>query len=206
MVHIKICGMTNLEDALAAAEYGADAVGFVFAPESPRYITPEAAGKIVAALPAFVQTVGVFTAGDVNEIRHAIDACGIDRIQFHGTFPDETVRLFSNRAIHVIRVQDESSLLLIPPYPVRALLLDCYQDQLLGGTGQSFDWNIAVAAKRLGPIILAGGLTPDNVQGAIVRVQPYGVDVSSGVEATKGKKDRKKLAAFIRAAKEASHT
>jgi phosphoribosylanthranilate isomerase len=195
--------MTNLEDARAAVAVGADAVGFVFAPESPRYITPDAARQIVSALPSFVETVGVFTTGEAGDIRHVIDLCGVDRIQFHGTFPDEVVQPFSNRAIHVIRVRDESSLLSIPPYPVRALLLDCYHDQVLGGTGQAFDWNIAVTAGRLMPIILAGGLTAANVQTAIRQVRPYGVDVSSGVEMAKGRKDREKMAAFIQAVREA---
>ncbi|MFQ5780936.1 MAG: N-(5'-phosphoribosyl)anthranilate isomerase, partial [Nitrospiria bacterium] len=179
---VKICGLTNLEDALAAVEYGADAVGFIFAPESPRFVSDRIVGKIVSKLPPFVTAVGVFASGGEKDFQHAIDACGIGLIQFHGSFLPETLRAFSGRAIQVIRIQDARSLDEAVSAPGRAILLDTYQKGVLGGGGVPFDWEIAIQAKRLGRIILAGGLTPDNVREAIEKVRPYGVDVSSGVE------------------------
>ncbi len=188
---------------MMAAEYGADAVGFIFAPESARFIPPETVRKIVSSLPPFVTTVAVFTSGDEKDFRRAIDDCGVDRIQFHGPFPPEVVRPFASRAIKAIRVRDEKSLDEIGLYPARAFLLDTYHDQHLGGTGQPFDWAIAAKATRLGKILLAGGLTPENVAEAVAQVRPDGVDVSSGVEMKKGRKDPMKVKAFIKAAKQA---
>ncbi|MFQ5779528.1 MAG: phosphoribosylanthranilate isomerase [Nitrospiria bacterium] len=198
---VKICGLTNLEDALAAVEYGADAVGFIFAPESPRFVSDDVVGEIVSKLPPFVTTVGVFASGGEKDFQHAINACGIDLIQLHGSFPPETLRAFSERAIQVIRIQDARSLDEAVSAPVRVILLDTYRKGVLGGGGVPFDWEIAIQAKRLGKIILAGGLTPDNVREAIEKVRPYGVDVSSGVEMGPGRKDHKKLKRFIEAAK-----
>jgi phosphoribosylanthranilate isomerase len=210
---VKICGITNQEDAMMAAAYGADAIGFIFAPESPRFILPETVRKIVSSLPAFVTTVGVFTLGEEKDFRRAIEECGIDLIQFHGPFAPEVIRPFESRAIKVIRVRDEKSLNEISSHDVRAILLDTHHDQHLGGTGQPFDWRIAAKATRLGRIILAGGLTPENVEAAIATVRPYGVDVSSGVEIETGgrgsgvggrrKKDHMKMKRFIEAAKRA---
>jgi len=198
---------------MMAAEYGADAIGFIFAPESPRFTPPETVRKIVSSLPAFVTTVGVFTSGEEKDFRRAIDACGIDLIQFHGPFSPEVIRPFASRAIEVIRVRDERSLDAISSADARAFLLDSYHDHHLGGSGQSFDWTIAAKAARLGKIILAGGLTPENVEAAIATVRPYGVDVSSGVEIETGgrgsgvggrrKKDHVKMKRFIEAAKRA---
>ncbi|MDC4222663.1 MAG: phosphoribosylanthranilate isomerase [Candidatus Manganitrophus sp.] len=213
-MRVKICGITNLEDAMMAAEYGADAIGFIFAPESPRFTPPETVRKIVSSLPAFVTTVGVFTSGEEKDFRRAIEECGVDLIQFHGPFSPETIRPFASRAIKVIRVQNEKSLDEISSHPVRAILLDTYHDQHLGGSGVSFDWKIAAKATQwLGRIILAGGLTPENVEAAIAAVRPYGVDVSSGVEIETGgrgsgvggrrKKDHVKMKRFIEAAKRA---
>ncbi len=198
---VKICGLTNLEDALAAVEFGADAVGFIFVPESPRYISFEDVSEIISKLPPFVTTVGVFRSGGERELQSAIDQCAIDLIQLYGAFPQEISFDFSRRIIQVIRVQDERSLDVVPPAPVRAFLLDTYQEEALGGSGVAFDWNVAAKAKRFGKIILAGGLTPENVQTAIEKVRPYGVDVSSGVEMRPGKKDHLKLKQFIKAAK-----
>lgn len=212
-MRVKICGITDQEDAMMAAEVGADAIGFIFAPESARFTPPETVGKIVSSLPAFITTVGVFTSGGEKEFRRAIDECGIDLIQFHGPFLPETIRPFASRAIKVIRVRNEQGLDEISSQGARAFLLDTYHDQHLGGSGQSFDWTIAAKASRLGRIILAGGLTPENVEAAIATVRPYGVDVSSGVEIETGgrgpgaggrrKKDHVKMKRFIEAAKRA---
>lgn len=200
-MRVKICGITNLEDAMAAAEYGADAVGFVFAPESPRFVPSKTVRTIVSSLPAFITSVAVFGSGEEKDFRYAIEECGIDLIQFHGPFSFETMAPFLSRAIRVIRVQGEGSLKEYSSQPFRAWLLDSYHSQMMGGTGAVFDWDIAAKAKKLGRVILAGGLTPENVGEAITRVQPYGVDVSSGVEQKKGRKDLKKLKAFIQTAK-----
>jgi phosphoribosylanthranilate isomerase len=202
-MRVKICGITNQEDALIAAEYGADAVGFIFAPESARFTPPETVRKIISSLPAFVTTVGVFTSGEEKDFRRAIEECGIDLIQFHGPFSPETIRPFASRAIKVVRVRDEKSLDETSFREARAVLLDTHHDQQLGGTGRPFDWNIAAKATRLGRILLAGGLTPENVEAAIAVVRPYGVDVSSGVELKKGKKDPLKVKRFIESAKRA---
>lgn len=212
-MRVKICGITNQEDAMLAVEYGADAVGFIFAPESARFTPPETVRKIVSSLPAFVTTVGVFTSGEEKDFRRAIEECGIDLIQFHGPFAPETIRRFASRAINVIRVRDQKSLDEISLHPARAILLDAYHDQHLGGSGASFGWTIAAKATRLGRILLAGGLTPENVETAIAMAHPYGVDVSSGVEIETGgrgpgaggrrKKDHVKMKRFIEAAKRA---
>jgi len=202
-MHVKICGITNSEDAFKAVEYGADALGFIFAPESPRCLSVETAARLIAKLPPFITTVGVVTSGNIEEVRALVEGCGVDRIQFHGHFPLGTIQAFLLRAIPVIRMKDAVSLEGYKAHPVRAYLLDTYDDKVAGGSGKAFDWDLALAAKRLGKIILAGGLRPDNVREAIRRVQPYGVDVGSGVEAAPGKKDPQKLKAFIQAAKEA---
>ncbi len=203
-MRVKICGITNLADALAAVSFGADALGFILASESPRCISPEAASSIIKALPPFVTTVGVITSGNASEVHSLIHGIGLHLIQFHGDFPDATLRRFSHRAISVLRVKDEGSLETLSDVPCRALLLDSYHEKQAGGSGIAFNWQIAKKAASLGHVILAGGLRPDNVQDAIRQVKPYGVDVSSGVEAEKGKKDLVKLKQFIFLAKEAA--
>ena len=200
-MRVKICGITNLNDARAAVAFGADALGFILAPESPRCISPEAVSAIIKQLPPFVTCVGVITAGDEEAIHHSIHGIGLHLIQFHGDFPEKTLRRFSYRAIQVVRVKDERSLQQLSTLPVRAHLLDSYHEKMAGGSGITFNWQIARKAALRGNIILAGGLKPENVQEAILQVRPYGVDVSSGVEAEKGKKDHMKLKRFIAAAK-----
>jgi len=203
-MQVKICGITNLEDALAAVEYGADALGFILDSKSPRCIHPEKVLDIIEKLPAFVTTVGVFTTGTTTHIRTIINFCGLDRVQFHGFFSFDTLELFTMEGIQVLKIKDENSLEQFKPAPARALLLDTYDEKMAGGSGICFDWELAIAAKRFGPIILAGGLTPNNIQEAIQKVQPYGVDVSSGVELKKGLKDHTKLKKFITLAKDYS--
>ncbi|MBI3598123.1 MAG: phosphoribosylanthranilate isomerase [Nitrospirae bacterium] len=200
---VKICGITNLSDALAAIEYGADALGFIFAKRSARFIQKEEIKKIIAALPPFVTTVGVFTGGATpakgtkDQLEEAISECGLDLIQLHGRFPREISEGFSERAIQVISVRNENALVKYHNFSARAYLLDSAK----GGSGISFNWEIAREAKNLGKVILAGGLTPENVREAIDAVSPYAVDVCSGIEMEKGRKDHEKMRRFIFAAK-----
>lgn len=202
MVKIKICGITNLADAKAAVDYGADALGFVFFKESPRYIPPEEAASIIRSLPSFVNSVGVIVNESAENMAGIISATGIDVIQLHGEETPEMCRL-TRRVIKAIRVKSLESLDPLNKYRdyVSAFLLDTYTPNILGGTGQIFNWDIAVDAKQFGRIILAGGLTPDNVSDAVRHVNPYAVDVSSGVEAKKGKKDHEKMKLFVERAK-----
>jgi len=201
-MRVKICGITNVQDALAAADYGADAVGFVLYKSSPRCVDLKTVKNIIAQLPPFVTTVGVFADADEKEIHSIVEDCGLDVIQLQGDEPAELCRRLGGRVIKAIRIQDKFSLNRMIPYKVRAFVLDTYREGQLGGTGHTFDWNLAVEAKKFGKIILAGGLTPENVGPAIEQVRPYGVDVSSGVEERIGKKDHSKLKRFIETAKQ----
>jgi phosphoribosylanthranilate isomerase len=205
MTQIKICGITNSDDAFAAISYGADALGFVLYPESPRAITPEEAKKIISSLPPFATTVGVFVDKPKEELEALIDLTGIDIVQLHGTEQPGYCN-FHRKVIKAVRVKELSDLELLTHYKnVSAFLLDTYSQDVIGGSGQIFNWEIAVVAKKLGRIILAGGLTPENIEEAIKLVQPYAVDVSSGVEGEKkGRKDHKKLKLFIERARNAS--
>jgi phosphoribosylanthranilate isomerase len=202
MTKIKICGITNYDDARAAVDFGADALGFVFFRESPRYITPEKAAAITSKLPVFVTTVGVFVDERAEEILKIIEETGIDVVQLHGNEPPESC-LLPRRVIKGIRVKSLESLEPLSAYQniVSAFLLDTYAPDMPGGTGQSFNWEIAIEAKKFGRIILAGGLTPENISEAVRRVNPYAVDVSSGVELVKGKKDHQKIKLFIERAR-----
>lgn len=200
MVRVKICGITNLDDALAAIESGADALGFVFYAGSPRYISPDDAGKIIRELPPFVTTVGVFVDERREEMQRIIRHASIDVVQLHGHEPPDAC-LIDGRVIKAIRVKELNDLRPLRHYRVSAYLLDTYAPESLGGTGQIFNWDIATDAKQFGRIILAGGLNPDNVEKAVRWVRPYAVDVSSGVEEEKGKKDHKRMKLFIKRAK-----
>ncbi len=201
MVRVKICGITNLEDALDAVEFGADAVGFVFYKRSPRYIEPHIAGEIIKRLPPFTVAVGVFVNEDPSEIERTINITGIHIVQLHGEEPPERV-VCPEKTIKSIRVKELTDLEPLKLYSgVSAFLLDTYSPDKYGGTGEVFNWDIAIHAKEFGRIILAGGLNPENIERAIRYVQPYGVDVSSGVEIKKGKKDRELMRLFIERAK-----
>jgi phosphoribosylanthranilate isomerase len=199
-VLIKICGITNTEDAMAAADLGADAIGFVFAP-SPRQIAPDKAREIIMALPSGVQTVGVFVDEDPERVASTASICRLDLLQFHGKESASYCRGFRQRVIKAIRVESPDGLEGCSEYSgvVDAFLLDTYVPGQQGGTGLTFDWNLAVEAKRFGRIILAGGLNPDNVAAAITAVKPYAVDASSGLEQKPGVKDHEKMALFIQA-------
>jgi phosphoribosylanthranilate isomerase len=203
-LRVKICGITELADALAAAEAGADALGFMFFEPSPRYLSIERAAKIIAGLPPFIARVGVFVDAAEEFIQRAINKCGLDTLQFHGQEPPEFCRKFGLRTIKAFRIQNADSLIPLPSYQTEAWLLDSYRTGKPGGTGAKFSWDLAIAAKNLGrPIILAGGLTPENVAQAVQQVRPYAVDVSSGVESAPGRKDPQLMHDFIAAAKRA---
>ncbi len=203
MGRVKICGITNIEDAVAAAEYGADAIGFVFQPKSPRAITPETAKNIVSALPPFITIIGVFVNESKREIERIIRYVGLNIVQLHGNEPPDACQL-NKKVIKAIRVKDLTDLEPLKRYNVSAFLLDTYSPHTMGGTGQIFNWDIAVEAKKFGRIILAGGLNHENIEEAIKWVRPYGIDVATGVESNKkGEKDHKKLKLFIEKAREA---
>jgi len=200
---IKICGLTNIKDAMNAVEAGADALGFVVYAQSPRAITPQTVKSIIARLPPFVTTIGVFANPTETELREAFDDWGLGVAQLQGDEPPELCNRFPGRVIKAIRVKDKKTIEMMCYYTVRAFVLDTFRLDQLGGTGETFDWSWAKQAKRFGPVILAGGLTPENVARAIRTVRPIGVDVSSGVEKTVGKKDPKKVKKFIDAARKA---
>lgn len=204
MLRIKICGITNLEDAIAATDYGADALGFVFHPQSPRNVTPETVKEIISELPPYVTTVGVFVNEKKSAIEKIVSFSGLDIIQLHGSEPPAMCRM-SRKVIKAIRVKDLTSLEPLKKYKASAFLLDTYSPDATGGTGRIFNWDIAIEAKKLGRIVLAGGLTPENVAEAIRWVMPFAVDVATGVEGSKkGRKDHKKLRQFIERARKAS--
>lgn len=195
---VKICGITRVEDAVAAARCGADAVGLVFFGDSPRAVTLEQARAIAAAVPPFVSIVGLFVDARPRELRAVLDAVPIDTLQFHGDESPELCAGFDRRYIKVVRMREGVDLgAYMTRYATAAgLLLDTYRPGVAGGTGSSFDWSrVPRAAKK--PIILAGGLTPDNVAEAVRLTRPYAVDVSGGVESAKGIKDAARIAAFI---------
>ncbi len=197
-VRIKICGITNKEDALAAAHLGADALGFIFAP-SPRKISAERAREIIKALPPFIKTVGVFVDEDPERVSSIVAMCGLDVLQLHGSESIDYCSSFDRRVIKAVRLRSRDDLENLSKYVnvVDALLLDTYVPNKLGGTGITFDWKLAVEARRYGRIILAGGLNPENVAAAISMVKPYAVDASSGLEQSPGVKDHEKMAQFI---------
>jgi phosphoribosylanthranilate isomerase len=206
-VRVKICGITNLADAQVAVEAGADALGFNFYEKSPRFISTKDAAVISRALPLFTLRVGVFVNPAVELVQRAIGECGLNLLQFHGDEPPDFCTQFGLMSMKAFRVRDGDSLKALPNYRTDAWLLDAYSPEAIGGSGEKFNWNLAVEAQKLGkPIFLAGGLTPENVAEAIRRVQPFGVDVSSGVEFSPRKKDYAKVRAFIVASRNTNLT
>jgi phosphoribosylanthranilate isomerase len=201
-VKVKVCGTTRLKDAMLAVECGADAIGFIFYKKSPRCVTAKTAKEICSKLPPFVQRVGVFVNETAEKINRIADRCGLDAVQLHGDESPAFCKKIRHRVIKAVRVKDPGSLKDLSRYPVDGFLLDTYKEDQWGGTGKVFDWELAARAKKYGPVILAGGLNPRNVKAAIQKVQPYGVDVSSGVEQSPGKKDPKKVKAFLKAVRE----
>lgn len=203
-VKVKICGITNVEDALAAAEAGADAVGLMFYEKSPRFVTLEQAQAIDEQLPPYIIRVGVFVNPETDLVSAAMAHCGLTMLQFHGDEPNDFCRQFGVMSMKAFRMKDESSLQQLSDYSTDAFLLDSYVADKHGGTGEKFNWDLAIEAKQFKrPIFLSGGLTSDNVASAVQKVVPFGVDVSSGVESAPGKKDHKKIRDFIAAVRAA---
>ena len=200
MTRIKICGITNLDDGLEAIAAGVDALGFVFVPNTPRYITPSQAKLVIKQLPPFITNVGLFVDSEIDEIEDIVNHCKLDAVQLHGNESPEMCSQISlqTKVIKSFHVKKELQVLRneIENYRVDAYLLDTFIKGKAGGTGQTFDWRIAEGLSQR--IILAGGLTPDNIGTAIAQLQPYGVDVSSGVEKSPGKKDTNKIYSFVR--------
>jgi len=204
-VKVKICGITSVADALAAAEAGADMIGLMFYEQSPRHITLPQAVEISRALSPYVLRVGVFVNPDEETVLRAINECGLNLLQFHGDEPSEFCTRFGVMSVKALRVRDVDSLTALENFHTDAFLLDAHSRSGLGGTGEKFNWDLAIAAQKFGkPIFLAGGLTPGNVADAVKKVRPFAVDVSSGVESAPGKKDAAKVRAFITAARAAS--
>jgi phosphoribosylanthranilate isomerase len=203
---VKICGLTRVEDALAAARLGADAIGLVFYPQSPRNVDMEQAQAIVAALPPFLTVVGLFVDEAEARIEEVLGQVRIDLLQFHGEESPEFCTSFGKPFIKAIRMRPGTDLIHAAGVYRKAsgLLLDADDPRAKGGTGTCFDWAM-IAPDRPLPVILAGGLRPENVGAALRRVRPYAVDVSSGVEAAKGVKDIQKMAAFVKEVHEFDH-
>lgn len=200
MAKIKICGITNTEDATWVANLGADYLGVVFAKDSTRKISLEKAREILETLPLYIEKVGLFVNEDAKIIDKVLSSCKLDILQFHGEESPDYCQQFKGRAkiIKAFRIKDEASLNLISQYDVDFYLLDSFVEGEQGGTGQSFNWDLALRAKEFGrPIFLAGGLNPENVVEAIKKVQPYAVDVSSGVEASPRRKSVELMQEFI---------
>ena len=199
---VKICGITSVADGQAAAEAGADLIGLMFYEPSPRYVSLDAAAGIARALPPEVQRVGVFVNPTTELVRRAIGECQLSLLQFHGDEPPDFCTQFGLMSLKAFRIRDAASLDALPNYETDGYLLDAYSPEARGGTGEKFNWDLAVEAQKFGrPIFLAGGLTPANVAAAVKQVQPFAVDVSSGVESAPSKKDPAKVKAFIAAAK-----
>ena len=203
MTKIKICGITNLEDALFAADAGADALGFNFYQKSPRYIDPLEAQKIIESLPPLIAVVGVFVnEPEPNRVAEMASQLKLTAIQLHGDeSPDYCAQLSDWRVTKALRVSSTFRPEHAGRYNVSAVLLDAYKAGEYGGTGEIFEWDIAIQAKKFAKIILAGGLNPLNVADAVRAVQPFAVDVASGVESSPGKKDRNKVREFVIKAK-----
>lgn len=201
---VKICGITNLEDARFAASVGANAVGFVFHKGSDRYVSPDRVRAISDRLPQHLTKVGVFVNADRKTIIETARAAGLSAVQLVGDEGPDDLYGFEWSVIKVFRMRPGADVDSLKPFVVDAILLDAYKEGAYGGTGKTFDWNLALQAKQYGRIILAGGLTPDNVGAAVRFVRPYGVDVSSGVEARPGKKDPGLVREFLAQARNAS--
>jgi phosphoribosylanthranilate isomerase len=200
---VKICGITNPADAQAAVEAGADALGYIFYEKSPRFVALKNAAEISKQIPPFVMRVGVFVNAPEDFILRAIGESGLTMLQFHGDEAPDFCMQFGLMSMKAFRVHGPETLGELPKYQTDAFLLDAYSSTVIGGSGEKFNWDLAVEAQKFGkPIFLAGGLTSVNVAEAIRKVRPFCVDVSSGVESAPGKKDHAKVKAFITAARE----
>lgn len=203
MPRVKICGITNLDDARHAAACGADALGFVFYPGSPRFVDPDQTRRIIAELPPLVTAVGLFVNEPPARIREMVEFCGLNTVQLHGDEEPDQCCYPPCRVIKALRLRGDMQGSQFAAYTVSALLLDAFVPNTFGGTGHRCDWEQAATVASQHRVILAGGLNPVNVADAVRQVRPYGVDVSSGVEEKPGQKDPEKVARFIRMAKEA---
>ncbi|WP_439888979.1 phosphoribosylanthranilate isomerase [Pseudomonas sp. MBLB4123] len=204
VVRSKICGITRVEDALIAVEAGADAIGLVFYAKSPRAVSVPQARAIIAALPPFVTTVGLFVDASADELNAVLRAVPLDLLQFHGDETAASCEAVGRPYMKALRVRpgDDVAARIEPYASAAGILLDTYVAGVPGGTGETFDWSL-VPRGLTKPVVLAGGLTPENVAAAIAQVGPYGVDVSGGVEASKGIKDAEKIRAFVSAVRAA---
>ncbi len=198
MIYIKICGITEVDDAVKIAELGVNALGFIFYPKSKRYISPDKAKEIIDCLPPFINTVGVFVNEKKESVIDVLNRCPIDILQFHGDETPEYYRQFNKRIIKAFRVNKDFSFDVFLKFTASAFLLDSLVTGEYGGTGVVFDWDLAVKAKKYGKIILSGGLNPENLSSAVAKVNPYGVDISSGVEIKPGKKDIRKVEEIVK--------
>jgi phosphoribosylanthranilate isomerase len=202
---VKICGITRAQDAKAAVAAGCDAIGLVFYRPSSRYVSAEKAAEIVAGIPPFVSVVGLFVDAEPSEVKAVMQQVRLDLLQFHGDESAEACQQYGVPYMKAIRVKADTNLLQYANdfKHAKALLLDAFIEGVPGGTGHIFDWNIIPKALTM-PVVLAGGLTPENIGLAVKQVQPYAVDVSGGVEINKGIKDAAKIAAFMRGVRDAS--
>jgi len=198
-IRVKVCGITRLEDALAAIAAGAQALGFIFHPASPRYIAPEQAQALIAQLPPLVVTVGVFVNLSPAEINRIAAQCRLDRVQLHGQEPYSLMAQLTRPAYRALRPQPPQEAQDLLTQPDTVLLLDAFHPELHGGTGLTANWVEAARLAQAKRLILAGGLTPDNVRQAVLQVKPWAVDVNSGVESAPGIKDHAKLTALFQA-------
>ncbi len=203
MSAIKICGIKRIDDAIDAAKFGANAIGFNFYRKSKRYISPEEARKIINEIPPFICIVGVFVNEEIETVKDICSYCGIDIIQFHGDESPQYCEKFEKRIIKAFRLRDERDVEKISLYRVNAILVDSFKEGEYGGTGMGFNEILIKKIEMRQRLILAGGLGVDNVEDAILKIRPYGVDVCSGVEIKPGVKDRDKMKIFIERAREA---
>jgi phosphoribosylanthranilate isomerase len=200
---IKICGVTNLEDARLCVEAGADALGFIFVERTPRYVAPDAAARIIAGLPPFVTPVGVFWDHAPGHVKAVAEQCGLGALQFHGDETAEDLQEYRLPVIKTLKVTAAADLARMAGYRVSAFLLDSPSRWSEGEARPAIPWDVAAEAARLHPVLLSAGLTPENVAGAVRRVRPYGVDVNSGVEARPGQKDPARVRRFVAEARAA---
>jgi phosphoribosylanthranilate isomerase len=200
---IKICGITNAADARLCVECGVDALGFIFVERTPRYVTPDAAARIVATLPPFVTPVGVFWDHAPGHVKAVAEQCGLGALQFHGEEPPEDLQDYRLPVIKTLKVAVAADLARMADYRVAAFLLDSPSRWSEGEARPPIPWDVAADAARRHPVLLSAGLTPDNVGEAVRRVRPYGVDVNSGVEASPGRKDEARVRRFVTGARAA---
>ena len=205
MTKIKICGITNIDDALAATGYGADALGFIFYDKSPRCIKPDLVRMVSQDLPPYLKKVGVFVNEGIDQVRTIVDMAQLDIVQFSGDENAEYCNQYDGPYIKTFRVKDNDSISGIDEFNTNYFLLDSFKDDEYGGTGKLFNWGLIEDKEfRNKYVILSGGLDPQNVGDAVSKIRPYAVDVASGVESEPGKKDHDKLRKFIEAVKNAS--